>query len=681
MEFVNPGFLYGLFAISIPIIIHLFNFRRFKKIYFSNVSFIRELKQQTQKQSRLKHLLILLMRILAIIAIVLAFAQPYFPVSKNIIQPEEKNVVSIYVDNSFSMQAASEKGMLLDEARERAKEIASVYKSSDLFQLLTNDFEGRHQRFVSREEFLDFIDEIQVSPVVKTLPDIISRQQVLFEDNPSNAKTAYVISDFQQNFLTMELQGFDSTLNTLFIPLESINKDNLYIDSCWFETPVHQMNQNAELKVKIRNSSGNSYEKIPVKLTINGKQKALASFDIKENGTTDVSLPYTNYESGIQHAELEINDFTINFDDKLWLSYFVSSLTPILCINGNDENVFLNSLFEKDSLFRFDNVNEGNIGYSDFANYQLIILNELKSVSSGLIQQIIPFVQNGGSLVVLPWAGMKGLEYSEFLRLLNSGGYGLLDTANTGVSYINLEHPLYSNVFDEIPENLDLPVVFKHFPIQVESRTRQETLLELQSKGPFLSVFNAEKGKVYLFAVPFNTDFSNFPRHAIFVPTLYKIAVSSVIEENLYYSIGKDEVITIGSLDLGNEDVLHLKMLNSDFDVIPEHRRQNSSIDLFTRGQINQAGNYELLKADQPVKGISFNYDRAESEMVFYSSEMLKEYIAENELNNIQVLTTTGKPFVQSLAEYSQGIRLWKLFVILALAFLLAETLLIRLMK
>ena len=95
MEFVNPGFLYGLFAISIPIIIHLFNFRRFKKVYFTNVSFIKELKQQTQKQSRLKHLLILLMRILAITAIVLAFAQPYIPVSQELVNPKQKNTISV----------------------------------------------------------------------------------------------------------------------------------------------------------------------------------------------------------------------------------------------------------------------------------------------------------------------------------------------------------------------------------------------------------------------------------------------------------------------------------------------------------------------------------------------------------------------------------------------------------
>jgi hypothetical protein len=681
MEFVNPRFLYGLFAVSIPVIIHLFNFRRFKKIYFTNVSFIRELKLQTQKQSRLKHLLILIMRILAIAALVLAFAQPYLPVSENIIQPLEKNAVSIYIDNSFSMEAVSKKGIMLDEAKEKAREIASVYNSSDLFQLLTNDFEGRHQRFVTREEFLELVDEIQISPVVKTLPEVFSRQQVLFSGNSATVKTAYAISDFQKQILEGDLSSVDSTLNAFLIPVEAINKDNLYIDSCWFETPVYQVNQNVKLNVRIRNSSEKNFEKIPLKLKINGQQKALASFDIQANEPAEVILSYTNYTTGIQFAELEISDYTINFDDKLWFSYMVSSFTSILCINGTSENIYLNSLFKKDSLFLFKNVNEGNIDYSDFASYQLIILNELNDVSSGIIQGLLQFVSDGGSLMVLPSEKASRESYDELMKSLNTGSYGLLDTTNTKVSYINLQHPVYTNVFDEIPENLDLPVVFQHFPIRVGVRSRQESLLELQQGGPFLNVYQVEKGKVYLFAVPFQTSFSNFPKHAIFVPTLYKIAISSVTGENLFFTIGNNDVINIRNIDLGNEQVLRIKDRDSDFEFIPEHRRMNSSIDLFPHGQVSKAGNYTLVNGEIPFRGIAFNYDRTESEMIFYTPDAIKNLMEENGIKNIQVLSSSGKPFIQTLTELSMGIRLWRWFILFALGFLLAEVLLLRFMK
>lgn len=681
MEFVNPGFLYGLFALSIPVIIHLFNFRRFKKIYFTNVSFIRELKLQTQKQSRLKHLLILLMRLLAVAAIVLAFAQPYFPVTENIVQQNRQNAVSVYIDNSFSMQAVSGKGTLLDEARDKAREIGSVYKTSDVFQLITNDFEGRDQRFISKDEFLQRVDEVTVSSVVKTLPDVISRQEQILKDQAAENKTAYNISDFQDGILQGDFLALDSSINKIFIPMKGINTSNLYIDTCWFETPVQQLNQPAALHVVVKNSSGNNFEQIPVKLLINGKQRGLASFDVSANEKTEVVISFTNNEPGIQHAVLEISDFAITFDDKLWFSFAVSSQTPVLCINGDAENPYLNSLFKKDSLFLYENMNEANIAFSDFKRFRLIILNELKSVSSGLIQHLVPFVQNGGSLVVLPSSRTGGEVYNELLGIIKAGSYASLDTANTKISYINLEHPLYSGVFDEIPENLDLPAVSQFYPISFDSRTLQETILELQRGGTFMSVFGAERGKVYVFAVPFDAAFSNFPLHAIFVPTLFKIAVSSVLQEALYADIGGNEMISIPDLEAGNEEVLRLKDMNSDFEVIPERRFTQTSCDLFLHGQIRQAGNYMLLRDQQPLKGFSFNYNRIESEMVFYSTARLEEFIENNNLYNTKVLESADKPFVQALIEFNQGIRLWKLFVVLALLFLLAEGLMLRLWK
>src|SRR6202008_351487 len=101
MSFVYPAFLYSLFAILIPIIIHLFNFRKYKTVYFTNVKFLRELKQESQSKSRLKELLILLSRILAISCLVLAFAQPVI-VDKNSKVKVGQKAVGIFIDNSFS---------------------------------------------------------------------------------------------------------------------------------------------------------------------------------------------------------------------------------------------------------------------------------------------------------------------------------------------------------------------------------------------------------------------------------------------------------------------------------------------------------------------------------------------------------------------------------------------------
>ena len=156
MQFIYPEFLFALSVLAIPIIIHLFNFRRFKKIYFTNVRFLKEIKQDTQSRSKLKHLLVLISRLLALTFLVFAFAQPFIPAKTNKVQSGTKRV-SIYVDNTFSMDALGKNGSLLETAKKKAREIANAYKPSDEFQLLTSSFEGRHQRLVNRDEFFRLV--------------------------------------------------------------------------------------------------------------------------------------------------------------------------------------------------------------------------------------------------------------------------------------------------------------------------------------------------------------------------------------------------------------------------------------------------------------------------------------------------------------------------------------------
>ena len=150
MQFLYPGFLWGLLALAIPVIIHLFYFRRFKRIYFTNVKFLKEIKEETSSRNKLKNLLILAMRLAAVACLVFAFAQPFIPTGENVKLGEK--AVSIYIDNSFSMAAEKENIPLLDLAKERAVKIVNAYGEETRFQILTADFEGRHQRLVNKDE-------------------------------------------------------------------------------------------------------------------------------------------------------------------------------------------------------------------------------------------------------------------------------------------------------------------------------------------------------------------------------------------------------------------------------------------------------------------------------------------------------------------------------------------------
>ena len=687
MEFVNPFFLFGLLAIGVPILIHLFNFRKYKRIYFTNVRFLRELKEQTKKRSKLRHLIILLLRILAIAFLAIAFAQPYIPFSKNKVKADSRNAVSIYVDNSFSMQAMGIKGPLLEEARQKAHEIATAYKSTDVFQILTNDFEGKHQRLVSRDEFYRMLSEITVTPVSRKLSEVVSRQKDLLTESGVRMKSAFIVSDFQQNFTNISSLVDDSTKSFYLMPLAASQVNNLYIDSCWFDSPVQQAGFPARLHVKISNSSTSDFEKIPLKLTVNNTQKAVASIDVVAGSSVEIIMPFINYKGGICQGILEINDYPITYDDHFYFSYVVTDAMSVLSIDGKEGNAFLNALFLRDSSVVYKHMQEKKLDYSDFENYNLIILNEVSSISTGLAQELKRFIENGGCVTIIPPATAELASYNAFLQTLNAGMLAGPDTAKTQVSKINLNHPVFSDVFEEseihgkLPDNVELPTVFSHFRIMSNSRIPSESLMSMQDGDELLTVQPVGEGMIYILASPLDVKFNNFPKQALFVPVFYNMALLSRPSPRLYYSIGRDELVRISGERLKDDQVYTIRSNSSDFDFIPGKVEQNSVNFVQVHDQLKGAGNYTVFVGDQKVMGLSYNYNRSESDLKYFTSNELSQMLEKEEIKNIRVLAESNKAVGEAITELNLGKRLWKYFVFAALLFLLTEVILIRLWK
>jgi len=682
MSFLNPFFLFGLFAVAIPVIIHLFNFRKYKKVYFTNVRFLREVKQETQKKSQLRHLIILALRILAIASLVFAFAQPYIPLSKQSANPKAVNYVSIYVDNSFSMQAEGSKGNLLEEAKTKAGEIAAAYRGADHFQLLTNDFEARHRQFVNREEFTAFLREVEFSPVRRNMQDVIRRQAESFSESKGSSHIAYLISDFQKSTSVLSHLHPDTTFTCNLIPVKANKTRNLCIDSCWFESPVHLSGQKVKLFVSVKNNSDEIMEKVPLKLMINNMQKAVSSFDIAPNSSAGSIITYIDKEPGIHYGMLEIMDSPIVFDDKFYFAYDILPSVPVLCINGGQSNIFLNSLLAEDSAFIFRNVSVNQIDYNSLSSNNLIILNELNEISSGLSQELQKFVNNGGHLLVIPAENIKSENYKTFLSSIGSNYYTVLNKTTQKIAEINLHNPVYSDVFESMPQNIDLPQVQSYYSLSRISRTSQDFLMKLQNGEPFLNMQDCGKGRVYLLSVPLQSTFSNFPKHALFVPTIYKIAMMSRSQADLYYTIGKDEMIEVPSIVKSEKDmVLKLKNTNGKSEIIPELNNYDGRITMMMHNQISDNGNYSLLRGNTEINGFAFNYDKTESDMKCYTTDEINSYIDKNQLKNTQLVEGKTKSLTTIVTEMNQGKKLWKTFVLLTLLFLAIEVLFLRLWK
>ena len=670
MNFLYPGFLFALLSVAIPVIIHLFNFRKFKKVYFSNVQLLKEVEQQNSSKEKLKNLLILLSRILAIIFLVLAFAHPYIPLN-NQKTTAVNNSVSIYIDNSYSMEAINKDGSLLDEAKRRAKELIKGFGINDRFQLLTNDFEGKHQRLLNKEEFLKALDDVKISASNRNLQQILNRQGNILTSAAN--KYSFLISDFQKNIASVKKLETKTDIQYSFLKLNATALPNVGVDSVWTLSPNHQPGANEKLVVQIKNYSEEEAVNIPLKLAINNQQKGLSSVTIPAGKTIKDTLSFSGLKSGWQKGVISIKDFPVTFDDSLSFSFKVDESLPVLSINGPNAGSYIKALFGADKYYKLTENSESNINYNSLSNFGLIVLNGVSNPSSGLAQQLKTYLTSGGSVVIFPDLDSDIKVYNSFLGALSLPQIQNLNKTASKVDQIDLQHPIFKTVFEEIPKNLDLPTVNRYYDFAENNASNKENIMSLPGGKLFFSKYGIGSGQVYLSATGLNANDGNFARHPVFVPLMYRLTLNSGLDDALYYNLGNDRALASKQLTLGKNQTLKLTAKN--FEIIPEVRQAGGKTLIYTADQIKLPGFYNLNLADSLIGVYSFNIGRTESDMHYLSKTEL-DNLAEK--SNLKIYDT-DKDAVKLIAGSNKiGQTLWKLCLILSLIFIAAEILLIR---
>lgn len=678
MQFLYPQFLFALFALAIPVIIHLFNFRRYKRILFTNVQFIAAVKESQKSKNKLRHLLILLARMLAIACVVIAFAQPYFSKQETFINPGKK-YVAVYIDNSFSMSNTASKGELLEVARTKAADISKAFKESDAFMIITNDFELRHQRWLNRSEFLKALSEIKISPAFHRASDIYSRMQEGFRKADNQNHIAYMISDFQKQMANFNEIKEDTTFNLSVLPIIAEKKSNIYIDSAWFETALWQKNKTNVLNVKIVNSSSEEVKDGTLTLTVNNKQKAIASYNIAPHEAQTVRLTYTITESGINEGLISIEDYPIVFDNKLYFNYDVSETFNVLVINGGaSSNVEIGKAFAAEEAFKVTQVSAGNIDYSALNNFDFIVLNGLPELSSGLSSVINSYLTQKGNVLVIP--PDKDLNFNSYSSLGGSANSFHFSTSaevdKLSLNPADLKKPFFKNIFDEVPQDINMPFVNKFYNFTESYGGSSDDLLRIANGSSFLNVSKIGSGNLFMLAVPLSNEWSNLTSHALFLPILYKMAFYKQTDSRIYYILGEDNFISLPNTVSDQEKIF--KLTKDSIEFIPPQRALQGKLNLFVENLIQEAGHYRLKgQTDNSVKKVySFNYNRKESVMDFADTENIKDQ------NGKTIKVIDSDKEAKAVIEAS-GIssRLWKWFVLAGILFLFVESLLIRIWK
>lgn len=681
MSFLFPSFLFALSAISVPIIIHLFNFRRYKKVHFSNVSFLQALQLETRKRSRIRQWLILAARILTIACLAIAFAQPYIPGKNMENRVKGDKAISIFIDNSFSMQAQGNDGQLQNMAIDIAKEIINNASGTDKIQLLTQDFEGRHQLFYTKEESLQLLDEIKLSSSTHLFSEIIQRQRDLLQKADAPVRRGYIISDFQSSSMNIREVKDDSIAYFQLLPVIPNNSANLYIDSCWLMSPELAMNAPVNMTVKIWNKSNIEIKDQVLNFELNGEEKLPFAFSVAANSSVEVPINFVFRKPGYQWGRIFVDDAEIEFDDDFFFGMYLPEKLNILHIKGAGCTGYVDKLFTGDNYFNMTNVLSGQVDFSSLNTYHFLVVDELVEISGGLATEMKKFTEKGGSVFIIPAASTNLTSYNTFLNSCGVNGYGGIDTTNTKVSRIDKDQPYFKDVFESIPDNMDVPFIKSLYTIQRGAGGNDDIILMTTSGQRFFVKNKAGKGTIYQLCVPLQESFSNFAKNILFVPVIIKAALQSIRNGELYYTISKDNFAELNVTAIDEDRVLKIRSLGDKVEFIPEQKTVSSSTFLYFNNQIKTAGIYKVMKAEEQVGQLAFNYSRAESAPEVLRDSTLQRQINEQGLKHISLMKASKDLIKKQITEMDQGIRLWKLFIILALVFIACEILLARLMR
>lgn len=641
MQFKHPELLYALFLLVIPIIIHLFQLRKFKTIAFTNIAILKEATIQTRKSSQIKKWLILSTRLLLFASIILAFAQPFF---SNINTRNTSKETVIYLDNSFSMQAKGSQGELLKRA---VQDIISNLPEDDNITLLTNDNIYKNTTIKAiKNELL----ELDYSSNKLSLQAAFLKSNSFFSKQNNTLKDLIFISDFQNDNSDFRLTN-DSLKSIYLVDLKPLNTYNISIDSVYISNKTAS---NIEITVSIKNS-GPFIENLPISLFNSDNLIAKTSVAIDKEITTTFSLPSNEIFKG----KITISDTQLQFDNSLFFNINNTSKINILTINANDDS-FLKRIFT-DSEFNYISVSENQLDFSILEQQHLIVLNELEAISRSLITALKAFTEQGGHLLVIPSSTIIKQDYT---ALLYDYGINLNTyiTTEKSITTINYSHPLYNKgVFEKQIRNFQYPKVNSFYGVKANNAS---AVLKFEDGVPFLF----ESNNIYVFASALNDENSNFKNSPLIVPTLYNIGKFSFKIPDLYYTIGKENSFDINT-KLLQDDILYL--VANNINIIPMQQNYNSKVVINTAETPSISGIYDVKNKTESLKNVSYNYDRSESNLSYQNLSSLNDITLSDSVTDI----------FDTIKSDTKINTLWKWFVIFALVLLIIEMLILKYFK
>ena len=653
MTFIYPSALWGLLLLLIPVLIHLFSFRRVVTVVFPSISFMEELKNETGNRTNLKHLLVLGSRLLFIFFTVMAFAQP---IMTDHLVPDDGTL--IYIDNSRSMSGEVVAGQIgLNKALELSDDFISRAPIDAKFQVLTNHSPVALS-WLSKEGALDKLSDVRLSDVPKSFSQIMQKASAL-----SHRMSFFYLSDFQKSTIGSIEASKEMDWQIKLIKIAGDNVSNIYVDTAYIEV-AQIYDAQKRIRVLLKNSGNKDREAIQLKL-ISGQQLiSTSSVDIKAGSESVVILSFDEGYIKEGQMKIELVDYPVYFDNIFHMSFPSAKINKIVHIHSKG---YFTSAIEKvygnKTYFEYTRVKEDEIDYGKLQVADFVILDGFES-----IPQSLDAYKDYNDFLIVP---SKEIEKPSYQRFLSRSIHLVQDSIPIGLNIKDINDPFFVGVFNTKEADIGLLKAKRN----IEVKGRVNVLVQNEFEKVYLGSVKNNDHYIYFFASPLTSEFTNVTNHATFLPLMYKMSMASNrYIHPLYYDLSEDYV-SIATRDFDSSK--KLRVLNGATEWIPNYQYVAGRLLLELPPSGLKAGHYEILNGDSLIKRMALNESRVESEMEGYTDSELAELDAKSQhidLINVEKIEnlTINEGFGDSAED------LFKIALILSLFFILSEALFIR---
>ncbi|MBT3450257.1 MAG: VWA domain-containing protein [Bacteroidetes Order II. Incertae sedis bacterium] len=696
MTFLNPLLLIGLAAAAIPLIIHLFNFRRPQRVAFSSLAFLQELKKSTMQRVRIKQWLLLALRTLAIACFVLSFARPTLQGNlAGTFGARGKTVSALVFDNSTSMALRDGSGSYIDQAKALTKGLLSDFESGDEWILVpTPNVPPSPSSFLNAESVREAIDALEPQVGGSRLSEAISRAAAELDERSVLNKEIYVVSDLQGSTLSdSALVPVSAETRVVLLPVGTDGRGNVAVVDVQVISQIIAQNQPVQIEALFTNFGTDDVRGVVASVFIEDQRVGQATLDLGAGASSSARFSVLPNSRGWLAGRVTLDDNQYLYDNSRRFTLHVPEQRNILLVNGSGvDGAYLRlglstELSSSSARFNLEEVSETALSASVLGQFDAVVLNGVTTLSSGERAAVTAYVNGGGGLLIFPGDDMQLDDFNGLLSDLGAGritgiSAGSASGQSVGVfDRVDTDHTLFEGMFESdlsgrTPQ-LEQPVFFRMMNY-VPAQGAEQTIISLTGDVPFLQEIRSGQGSVLMFGVEAGVRWSDLPVRGLFVPLLYR---------SLYYlsataSVSGESMLTGSGMQLRLAGVPGATRITirdeAGQEFVPEQRTVLGAVVAELTGSFFIPGTYDVLVNNDVVRRIVVHPDPAESNLALSDptdAESMLESQMDADITILDLSLTGASSLDDQLRMARSGIELWNVFLGLALIFLLLEML------